>query len=302
MRESFVHALTLTPAAQRWLTHTQHARILNVFERASNLVNERGEVLALVTAARAMTPFAIQVDGRSFRDVSPADSVGVAGDELRLGPLRIFTGAASVWNPVPDWEAISRALAADPRRQTFLAETVIALGKPGSLLDLLSPSPSGRGGWGVRAERGARSLIAGLHTQSLDRCLAGVHALAGLGGGLTPAGDDFICGALFAGWAGLLPLSQRERGPGGEGELSSIANSAASRTTTLSAAYLRAAARGECMALWHSLFEALRSSDASALPSVVESLLAVGHTSGADALAGFIAAYHWHVPVPAHHL
>jgi hypothetical protein len=129
-----------------------------------------------------------------------------------------------------------------------------------------------------------------------------VHALAGLGGGLTPAGDDFICGALFAGWAGLLPLSQRERGPGGEGELSSIANSAASRTTTLSAAYLRAAARGECMALWHSLFEALRSSDASALPSVVESLLAVGHTSGADALAGFIAAYHWHVPVPAHHL
>jgi hypothetical protein len=297
-----MHALTLTPAAQRWLTHTQHARSLNVFERACNLVNERGEVLALVTAARAMVPFGLQVDGAGFGEVSPADSVGVAGDELRLGPLRIFTGAASVWNPVPDWEAISRALAADPRRQTYLAETVIALGKPGSLLDLLSPSPGGRGGWGVRAERGARSLIAGLHTQSPDQCLAGVHALAGLGGGLTPAGDDFICGALFAAWAGLLP-SPSGRGAGGEGELvAQIADHAASRTTTLSAACLRAAARGECMALWHSLFEALRSSDASALRSAVESLLAVGHTSGADALAGFIAAYHWHVPVPAHHL
>ena len=53
-------------------------------------------------------------------------------------------------------------------------------------------------------------------------------------------------------------------GAGAERQAAQIAEAAAPRTTTLSAAYLRAAARGECSAYWHSTFEALLKADAAA--------------------------------------
>jgi len=72
-----------------------------------------------------------------------------------------------------------------------------------------------------------------------------------------------------------------------------VAKAMAPRTTALSAAYLRAAARGECAAPWHDFFAALTEPAAparrAALAAAVEALFAIGHTSGADGLAGFLA-------------
>lgn len=105
--------------------------------------------------------------------------------------------------------------------------------------------------------------------------------LAGLGGGLTPAGDDFMMGAMYAAWiihppevAGVL--------------VQTMANTAAPLTTSLSAAWLRSAGRGEAETLWHRFFNALLSSNAGAVRDEIQKILAVGHTSGADALAGFL--------------
>jgi hypothetical protein len=126
-----------------------------------------------------------------------------------------------------------------------------------------------------------------LHARNLPQAIWAAQTLAGRGAGLTPAGDDFIVGALLAVWAGLLP-SPSGRGVGGEGELCApIASAVAPRTTTLSGAYLHAAARGECTEQWHNLFNAIVQHKNPRLE--LEALLAIGHTSGADALAGFIA-------------
>ena len=99
---------------------------------------------------------------------------------------------------------------------------------------------------------------------------------------MTPAGDDFIVGVLLAVWAGRF-------GPQAETLCEPLAEIAAARTTLLSAAYLRAAARGECMQPWHALFHALCASSTDHLPRATRDLLSIGHTSGADALAGFLA-------------
>jgi hypothetical protein len=45
------------------------------------------------------------------------------------------------------------------------------------------------------------------------------------------------------------------------------------------------------MSPWHTLFAALACPDA--LAAALRTVLAVGHTSGADALAGFIASCYW---------
>ena len=69
----------------------------------------------------------------------------------------------------------------------------------------------------------------------------------------------------------------------------SIAQSAAPRTTALSAAFLTAAAQGQFMELWHRLAHALHSQNERACLAAVGQISALGASSGRDALAGFAA-------------
>lgn len=289
-------ALAMAPAAQAWLADTTSARVLNVFDRACNMVNPHGDVLAVVTSERGLTPFAVVVaagDAAPFRVVTDSSQVRVQGHYLHLGSLTIDFSTACPWNAAPGWPSIRRVFA-DGACLAEIAARTFGHGLHGSLLGLFAPA--GQAGslpsaLRTRAQPAALDLAAGMTAGSVDRCVAGVHGLAGLGGGLTPAGDDFILGVLLAAWAGLY-------GPGAERLGAPIAEAATPRTTTLSAAYLRAAARGECSVYWHRVFEALLRSDAADLSAALLSLLAVGHTSGADALAGFLAV-HIALPRPA---
>ena len=67
-----------------------------------------------------------------------------------------------------------------------------------------------------------------------------------------------------------------------------IVASAIPRTSRLSAAWLEAAARGEAGQPWHTLVVALASTDTDTVGDAIHGILGVGHTSGADALAGFV--------------
>jgi len=60
------------------------------------------------------------------------------------------------------------------------------------------------------------------------------------------------------------------------------------RTTTLSLAWLRAAAMGEASAVWHELVEAALAGDEGGVETAVSAILATGASSGAAAWAGFI--------------
>ena len=107
---------------------------------------------------------------------------------------------------------------------------------------------------------------------------AGGELLAGLGGGLTPAGDDFLTGVML--WAWLAH-------PEAQGFCRRLLEASAARTMMLSAAFLRCAAAGECSAAWHDLLAALDGGTARQVAEAVKSVLSFGHSSGADALAGF---------------
>ena len=114
--------------------------------------------------------------------------------------------------------------------------------------------------------------------------MTAARQLAGLGIGLTPAGDDFIVGAVLAAWI-IHPL-EIARSLAGE-----ITHVASPWTTSLSAAYLRSAGKGEAGILWHDFFYALTSGNSSAIELQIAKLLSMGHTSGADALAGFVGTF-----------
>jgi hypothetical protein len=103
--------------------------------------------------------------------------------------------------------------------------------------------------------------------------------LAGLGCGLTPAGDDFLTGTML--WAWLAH-------PDPTSFCHTLLRVAAPRTTALSAAFLRAAAHGGCSQSWHALLAALSAGTKAEITVAVQQVLTHGATSGADTLAGFL--------------
>lgn len=109
---------------------------------------------------------------------------------------------------------------------------------------------------------------------------AAVPALLGRGSGLTPVGDDVLCG-----WLAVTA-----------GEPSEVADTvlrlAATSTTALSATLLGCAVRGEVLPEFRLLLLDLADPAAPALAGPVAALLRVGHTSGAGLLLGALIALH----------
>jgi len=107
-----------------------------------------------------------------------------------------------------------------------------------------------------------------------------VERLAGLGPGLTPAGDDALAGLLFIRRA----LSDEEAQP------ALLEAAAAARTTEIAAAFVSWAARGQALAPAHDLIGAAARADRKACEAACASLARVGETSGADFALGLT----WH--------
>jgi hypothetical protein len=266
------------------------ARVLAVFERACELVTHDGDVVALVSPQIGDGPLNVVVDGAVglFARVHTSTPVRLELEEERLwvGGLAIDLKGATGWEPRPDWATLRERRAAIASCLPLLHATCLRHAPAGSLLPLLGAPPHGNGlagGTFAAAREAAQALREGW-AGDLERLQAGAAGLAGLGGGLTPAGDDFLTGAMLWAWLAHPTPARLCR---------ALAEAAVHRTTTLSAAFLRAAARGECSAPWHALLaalsEGLGAEGEARITAAVQEILARGATSGADSLAGFLS-------------
>jgi hypothetical protein len=113
--------------------------------------------------------------------------------------------------------------------------------------------------------------------------------LIGLGEGLTPAGDDFVGGFLFARYG----LHQAYSTTWDQNAVDELIESARARTNEISFAILRDYARGHSVAPMHDLLIALasRNKTSNAIQHHVRRLISIGNTSGKEMLAGFLAAF-----------
>jgi hypothetical protein len=222
------------------------ATVLAVFPSALYLEVER-DLLPVVAPGglRLPTALALAAPVRPVGwGVQPGDVVTVGGREVVLPAVRV--------RAVREWR---------PRRMPVA---------PGASAAHL-PSGSPRTWRDDAAELTGRVVDGGPLT-------ALVRRLVGAGAGLTPSGDDVICGVLLG-----LRLLGRAR------SLPRLWHAVAPRlpaTTTLSAALLVEAVQGFAVPPVIELGEALVAGDAVAVPRAAAQVLAVGHTSGADLLAG----------------
>lgn len=285
-----IEACCLTPFVRDWLAGHPAARVLHVFDRACNLVDDRGEIISLVTAELGPGPFAIVLPSfttRTFRSWITADTqIAFDGSLIKLGPLVVDIAPAVEWLPRPAWRVLQRP--------------AIALEACLPVIKTLLRTRRSADSYNIVAYHrcfaaGTEALISGLATGDINAWRQGARQLAGLGPGLTPAGDDFLVGAMYGLWA-THPAESAQYWS------NAIVETAVPRTTRLSGAWLRAAARGEAGEAWHKLVRACGrwaagseqwaaksgQCESQEIIAAVERILNTGHTSGADALAGFI--------------
>lgn len=137
---------------------------------------------------------------------------------------------------------------------------------------------------------GSDALTRAASAGDLDAATAVAADLCGLGEGSTPSGDDVVAGAVAAGT--LLATATTDADGPAAGWWAELGRRAAAhavgRTTTLAAALLAHAARGEVADPVAALLRALVGDGEVA--AATDRLLGVGHRSGGDLARGVLLA------------
>lgn len=135
-----------------------------------------------------------------------------------------------------------------------------------------------------RLQQRFEALVTGVRRNDAFLIVEGVLGLLGVGPGLTPSGDDFLVGYL----AGLThcggPICARPAAA----VTSCLLQNAAACTTSLSAEYIRYAARGQYHQYFTAFIDAFQGGGGEELAAQAARLLTLGHSSGTDLLLGFV--------------
>lgn len=284
-------AAAITPRALAWLHRNAAATILHVSPHTCNLVDTHGDILTLVTPKIGRGPFTVVVPVDSFRfqvsgfkspvpspqsQISQSHNLAISQSPPFPSYLITFD-QAELWEPRPQWDAL----------RPHLAKAI-----PWLRLALLRHTPTHAAAIHQlpRFVTGVEQFCQGWQHQDEVEIFQAVDRLAGFGPGMTPAGDDGLMGIMYGAWAAQ-PQPD-------ESLLHRAAAQAGAQTTTLSRAFLAAAAEGEAVQAWHELVEAIRAGEAEAVVAAAQGILAIGDSSGACALAGFLTM----VEVSVHYL
>ena len=267
--------------AERFVRRHTSAVLVAVFARSLYLQAE-SDFLCIGDTRIGNGPLNATVDfvdwARIAKRLPPLGrKVAINAATVEIGSAVLGTARASTWRP-PGWPRIVRIerLAEALRnleRCTYKKAPVEGLvrivwrpiGEPATALDRIARPRVNR----------LRKWVSARLSQSLSG--PPPIELLGLGPGLTPSGDDLLCGALVV----LRAIGAADA----SGDLhAAIAAVAPSATSPLSGAFLRAAAEGCGSAGLHNIIISLIKNEP--IESDIDVLARIGHTSGWDALAG----------------
>ncbi len=237
--------------------------VLTVHSRAVNILRADGLVVSLVADLDSMTAMCVCVPGL-FNEPRGDAAVGRAvvcdGQRIEIDQVaRLDFAGSRTWNGTIDENLLREIPVA---RIVEIRDALLVNGKAEGLLGIFL------------SEQSTHPFIAKARKALQDQRL---EALVGLGPGLTPAGDDFLVGALMA-------FPHILRSPLLEGALSG--------TTPAGRTLLWMALKRSFPAYLVAFADSIARSDSmQAIERAVRAACAHGETSGSDALAGFCWAH-----------
>ena len=269
--------------AQRFAECHTTARVAAVFARSFHLRAD-GDFVCIGDASIGRGPLNAIVDPAGWalaakHQPSVGTEAHIGDGTMECGRLVLATAAASSWFP-PPWPRNGNRQALTVALEGF--ERLACQGAPVDGIARVALGSAGLPCSGLARVAGSRIALL---REWVSTRLAGPMrepapvGLLGLGPGLTPSGDDLLCGALVA-------LHAIGRIDAARDLHAAIAGAADLATSPLSAAFLRAAAVGQSSESLHEIIILLLENQSVAHP--LEAVARIGHTSGWDALAGAV--------------
>lgn len=272
-----MHAASLSIPVARFLEQPRRGSVLATFPRSIYL-DLNGAIVAVVARELLNGPLNIVLAGPAplFDQLALGSAVTASMDRLHIeGRPVIALSGASLWDP-----AITPWTPDQLPRVTQNLDILIGRVMVEAPADHLAHP---------RIEHAMATVRSALAMRSPSELVVAAAGLAGLGGGLTPTGDDVLVGVLVA-LAALPDRSAQEL-------RTAVREGTVGRTTRISEAYLDAATRGEASEAWQTLLAALGGDDRQSVVDAGRRILAFGETSGADMLTGFLLAMQALTPV-----
>lgn len=286
MSKKFLTATRIGCYAKQALEEVSTGKVMGATSKGVFLLF--GQKSLFVTEALGLSPFNLVVPAGSALQEGfkiRSEAYYSAGDLLVPSrQITISLAGAEVWTPpqphLPASPAgqqkqhLSQLLAEVTRFShdkgfLFLAADETALSK--DQLDILSLT---------------QTFTRAFKAQAQEACLAAAGSLFGLGGGLTPSGDDWLAGFM-------LYRSRTEQSDGERAFLdqlgAELTRLAYQKTTFISANRLDAACKGWSEELFLRVVD-LSDASQEALSVLAEALYGFGHSSGVDTLMGIYAA------------
>ncbi len=244
-------------------------RVHGVYRSAINLASDDGAFVTIAVERVGGLPHGILV-----RDPGDVRVLGIlAGMTAVLGGGRVVVGRALEIDlaAARPWSATLPHLDVRPwRGRAPLAHHLASTQLPHQGLDAVPGARAALNDVGSAIARSDRHGV----VQAANR-------LIGLGPGLTPSGDDALAGVEATLHVAGHPLA---------GSVADALHDLDRRTTTVSAAMLRHAVRGEAPERIHRLLAAALGPTTGSLAEAIRDAIAWGATSGADTLAGVLVA------------
>lgn len=262
----------------RFAERHQRARVVARFERSAHIA-AGGEVICLVSPALGNGPLNAVVAGatawpREGEAVAFSSDRPRVGDTLEAEACSVDCAGAVTWRSASPGRLASAALCRDA------VEALRALAETAAPADGLA-----RSALGLPVAGTALLRVAAPRVEQLRRWLVRLDepapiTLLGLGPGLTPSGDDLLCGVMIA--LGVTGQTQRRALLSG-----AVLSAAPGLTSPLSCAFLAAAADGEGAEALHAALNAMiEGRSKEDVVGLAAAAGRIGHTSGWDALAG----------------
>jgi uncharacterized protein DUF2877 len=290
---SRAHLLTTGEFAWSCLTNERQGRVLASTSRTLWLMTDGGQLFWLADAEAPMHRRCGTLDG-GVPKIAADTPYAVRGDQLVIGPdHKMELGTPQMWHtPLPARAAPGKIIASSVYNLTqsiIVAQGIgfaALLPRVRSTLDAEVTLPGGE--FGDATLKRAEPLVVGLvqagTAGNLDEMMSMADGLVGLGPGLTPSGDDFLGGLLFAmrTWEMVFP-AEVKRSAGISIERY------ARRTHLISFTLLSDMAKGHAIAPMHELVDGLISAESpDGIHCCAMDLIRVGHSTGWELLTGLL--------------
>lgn len=264
-------------------------QVHSVFNQTVNISAADSRLYSIAAARLDNAPHNIRVAAPvhfSEMGIQPGDRVKATPGNLAVGNITVNIADIVFWESVlPEFPTGYHAMVLE-KNTNILRNYIACHGKSGGLWDVWfsKAAACGQGVFSASLTESTQKFMTALRTKKTEDAYRAGYELIGLGGGLTPSGDDF-CAALFT----VMNMPGSPFGAEYQKFGERLVDAAGRRTTVISREMLITAASGLARENVIALLREVISGSQASIEAAALQVLQMGSLSGTDWAVGLTA-------------